>query len=210
MKVSTVLVTRNKSITVKTLHLLLKLNIICLKTNIQNEINFVNDNPFEISACISKCLKSSDRILFVYYSLFIDENTIIKMLSKFPNGYNGIVAPAVKEGINWDMFKQKVSEECSEPLEQMGLDFDTEVDRKINDDFWSVKTTNPRAWVIDTKSTIKAIRSKKGDGVTFPVHRDEIFNKIKICAFVKARVILTYTHECLSNILESAGIKQEE
>ena len=207
MRVATILVTRNKSITVKTLHTLLKLNICCLQTNNQLDISFVNDNPFEISKSISKYLKNFDRVFFIDYSAYVDDETIKKVFSKFPNGYSGFVAPAVKEGINWDMFKSKVSEGCTEPIEQMGLDFDTEVDREIDDDFWTVKTTSPRVWVIDTKSTIKAIRSKKGDGVTFPVNRDEIFNKIKICAFVKARVILTYTHECLSNIIESAGVK---
>ncbi len=152
-------------------------------------------------------MKNFDRVFFIDYSAYVDDETIKKVFSKFPNGYSGFVAPAVKEGINWDMFKSKALDGSTEPIEQMGLDFDTEVDRKIDDDFWTVKITSPRVWVIDTKSTIKAIRSKKGDGVTFPVNRDEIFNKIKICAFVKARVILTYTHECLSNIIESAGVK---
>jgi hypothetical protein len=207
MRVSVVLVTRNKSITVKTLHSLLKLNICCIQSNNQLDISFVNDDPFDISKNISKSLKNFDRIFFVDYSAYVDDETIKKVFSKFPNGYSGFVAPAVKEGIDWDMFKSKVSSGSDEPIEQMGLNFDTEVDRKIDDEFWNVKSTSPRVWVIDTKSTIKAIRTKKGEGLTFPVNRDDIFSKIKICAFVKARVIFTYTHECLSNILESAGVK---
>lgn len=190
----------------RTLYTLLTLNNVCLETKNDHEIVFVNDDPFEISKCVSKCLKTCDRVFFVGYSAHVDLETVKKVFSKFPNGYNGFVAPAVVEGIDWDMFKTKVSNGCSEPISQMGLHFDTEVDRKIDNEFWSVKTTSPRVWVIDTKSTIKAIRSKKGEGVTFPVHRDEVFKKIKICAFVKAKVTINYSHECVSNILQSAGI----
>lgn len=170
-------------------------------------LTYVNDDPFEIQNVINKNIKNVDRLCFVDYSVFIDEQSIAALFDKFPGGYNGVVFPAVKEGVNWDLFRQKVTTDSNEPVGQMGLDFDTEVEKPINEDLWSVKSTNPKVWVIDTKAAIKAIRGKKGEGVNFPVRRADIFTKIKICAFVKAKVIVTYTHECVSNILESSGVK---
>lgn len=201
--------TRNKSITVKTLHSILKLNIVCIQTNNQVVLQYVNDNPYEISSAINKIMKDVDRLCFFNYSVFLDEYSINKMFEKFPGGYNGVVFPAVKEGINWDMFKQKIISGSQETVSQMGLEFDTEVDKPINDDLWSVKSSNPKVWVVDTKSAIKALRTKKGEGVSFPLRHEDFFNKIKICAFVKAKVVLTYTHECISNILQSAGVSQK-
>jgi len=199
-------VTRNKSITVKTLHSLLKINIFCMQHGDQVLLTYVKDDHFEIQNTINKKIKNVDRLCFIDYSVFIDEDSISKLFGKFPNGYNGMVLPAVKEGINWDMFREKIANGSDETVSQMGMEFDTEVDKRIDDDMWSVISTKPRVWIVDTKAAIKALRTKKGEGVTFPLRREEFFNKIKICAFVKAKVVLTYTHECLSNILESSGV----
>jgi len=199
-------VTRNKSITVKTLHTLLKINIFCIQHGDQVLLTYVNDDHFDIQNTINKKIKNVDRLCFIDYSVFIDEDSISKLFGKFPNGYNGMVLPAVKEGINWDMFREKITNGSDETVSQMGMEFDTEVDKRIDDDMWSVKSTKPKVWIVDTKAAIKALRTKKGEGVTFPLRREEFFNKIKICAFVKAKVVLTYTHECLSNILESSGV----
>lgn len=198
--------TRNKSITVKTLHSLLKINIFCMQHGDQVLLTYVKDDHFEIQNTINKKIKNVDRLCFIDYSVFIDEDSISKLFGKFPNGYNGMVLPAVKEGINWDMFREKIAKGSDETVSQMGMEFDTEVDKRIDDDMWSVISTKPRVWIVDTKAAIKALRTKKGEGVTFPLRREEFFNKIKICAFVKAKVVLTYTHECLSNILESSGV----
>ena len=198
--------TRNKSITVKTLHSLLKINIFCMQHGDQVLLTYVKDDHFEIQNTINKKIKNVDRLCFIDYSVFIDEDSISKLFGKFPNGYNGMVLPAVKEGINWDMFREKIANGSDETVSQMGMEFDTEVDKRIDDDMWSVISTKPRVWIVDTKAAIKALRTKKGEGVTFPLRREEFFNKIKICAFVKAKVVLTYTHECLSNILESSGV----
>lgn len=198
--------TRNKSITVKTLHTLLKINIVCMKNGHQILLNYVNDDHFEIQATINKSMKNVDRLCFIDYSVYIDEDSVQKLFGKFPGGYNGMVLPAVKEGVNWTMFREKITKGVDETVSQMGMEFDTEVDRAIDDDLWSVKSTNPRVWIVDTKAAIKALRNKKGEGASFPLRREEIFSKIKICAYVKAKVVLTYTHECLSNILESSGV----
>lgn len=200
------MVTRNKSITVKTLHSILKVNIVCMQQGHQVLLNYVKDDHFEIQTTINKVIKNVDRLCFIDYSVFIDEDCVQKLFGKFPGGYNGMVLPAVKEGVNWNMFREKIANGSGETVSQMGLDFDTEVDKPIDDDLWSIKSTKPRVWIVDTKAAIKALRTKKGEGVTFPLRREEFFNKIKICAYVKAKVVLTYTHECLSNILESSGV----
>ena len=86
MQLTTVIVTRNVSISVKTLHTLLKLNIVCLQKNIANELVFVRDDPFEKYDILMKKLKHCDRILWIDYSLFVDEASILKMLGDFPKG----------------------------------------------------------------------------------------------------------------------------
>ena len=195
---------------VKTLHTLLKINIMVLKNGHQLSINFINDNLIDISNLLPKLVKNNDRIAFIGYSVCLDDNTIDVISSNFPNSYNGVVFPAVKAGVDWDMFKSKVNNGTDEPVSQMGLHFDTEVSDKITDEFWAVKSTTPSAWVVDCKSFVKAHRAKKGEGVKVSVNLNEIFTKIKFCAYVKAKVVLTYTHECLGNILECAGVSRAE
>lgn len=177
-----------------------------MKTGHQVLLSYVKDDHFEIQSIINKTMKNVDRLCFLDYSVFIDEDCVEKLFGKFPGGYSGMVLPAVKEGVNWDMFREKIIKGSDESVSQMGLEFDTEVDRPIDDDLWNVKTTSPKVWIVDTKAAIKALRTKKGEGITFPLRREEFFSKIKICAYVKAKVVVTYTHECLSNILESAGV----
>ena len=76
-----------------------------------------------------------------------------------------MVAPCVTEGINWDMFKKKVREGSTEPHSQMGLDFDTEVSNKIEEDIHIVTKTNPKSWALDSKHIIRAFKDKKGDPI---------------------------------------------
>jgi hypothetical protein len=108
MQLTTVIVTRNVSVSVKTLHTLLKLNIICIQRNIANELVFVRDDVFEKYDILTKKLKHCDRVLWIEYSLFVDEESLVKLLDPFPKQYAIMIAPCVKEGINWDMFKKKV------------------------------------------------------------------------------------------------------
>ena len=210
MKITLILVTRNKSIMVKTLHTILKYNLFCLKNNHTTNIVFVNDDPVQINSCIVKSLKNSDRVVFIDYSICIDEQSIDLMLNnEWPQGYHGIVFPCVKEGVNWDMFRKKVKDGCDEPYSQMGLEFDTDVKTKMKDGFWTIDSTCPKVWALNSKSVIKTLREKKGDGIKLPYNRQEMFSKLKICAFTKAKVTATYTHECLGNILETAGITRQ-
>lgn len=108
MQLTTVIVTRNVSVSVKTLHTLLKLTLICIQRNIANELVFVRDDVFEKYDILTKKLKHCDRILWIEYSLFVDEQSLIKLLDPFPKQYGVMIAPCVKEGIDWDMFKKKV------------------------------------------------------------------------------------------------------
>ena len=76
MKFTTVIVTRNSAAHVKTLHTVLKLNIRTIRAGIQNELCFVNDDPFEIADVIEDRMKTCDRIVMIHYGVNIDEATI--------------------------------------------------------------------------------------------------------------------------------------
>ena len=57
MKFAPIIVTRSKSCHVKTLHTILRFNLMCLqKGNIENEVVFVNDDPFNKAETIQKYL----------------------------------------------------------------------------------------------------------------------------------------------------------
>ncbi|MAB61007.1 MAG: hypothetical protein CMO46_10805 [Verrucomicrobiales bacterium] len=207
MKICTIVVTRSKSCSVKTLHSVLKLNIHCLRNNVQNEILYVNDNPFDVVEMIQKTLTKCDRIFFVDFGISVDEESI-KQIFKDHEGIGALVFPGVKDGIDWGLFKHKVREGSEEPVSQMGLNFDTEVDRKISTDIYTVTNTNARSYVLFTKNIMKNARDKKGN-VNLHVKMFEKLReqKVKIHAFTASKLIMTYTHECVSNILNAAGVK---
>ncbi|MBP04686.1 MAG: hypothetical protein CMA72_07890 [Euryarchaeota archaeon] len=207
MKICTIVVTRSKSCSVKTLHSVLKLNIHCLRNNVQNEILYVNDNPFDVVEMIQKTLTKCDRIFFVDFGIGVDEESI-KQIFKDHEGIGALVFPGVKDGIDWGLFKHKVREGSEEPVSQMGLNFDTEVDRKISTDIYTVTNTNARSYVLFTKNIMKNARDKKGN-VNLHVRMFEKLReqKVKIHAFTASKLIMTYTHECVSNILNAAGVK---
>ena len=209
MKLIILLVTRNKSLTVKTLHTILKFNVICLQLKHQVEILFVKDDPYEINTMITKALKNSERVIFVDYSICVDEESLkVMTMNDWPQGYQGVVFPCVTEGIDWDLFRKKIKNGSEEPVSQMGLNFDTEVSKKIKEGFWGITSTQAKVWVLNSKSVLKSLREKKGEGIKVPIKREDLFLKLKVCAFTKARVIATYTHECLGNILETSGVKR--
>jgi len=207
MKICTIVVTRSKSCSVKTLHSVLKLNIHCLRNNVQNEILYVNDNPFDVVEMIQKTLTKCDRIFFVDFGISVDEESI-KQIFKDHEGIGALVFPGVKDGVDWGLFKHKVREGSEEPVSQMGLNFDTEVDRKISTDIYTVTNTNARSYVLFTKNIMKNARDKKGN-VNLHVRMFEKLReqKVKIHAFTASKLIMTYTHECVSNILNAAGVK---
>ena len=65
MKLITILVTRSKACHVKTLHSVLKLNIRCIQNNFQNEIIYVEDDPYKKAETVQMCMKMCERIIFI-------------------------------------------------------------------------------------------------------------------------------------------------
>src|SRR6056300_644167 len=154
MKITTVIVTRSKSCSVKTLHTILKLNIQCIQRNIKNEIIYVNDDPFEKVDTIQRCLPSCDRLFFIDFGINVDDDSIAQIFENH-EGIGILVFPGVKHGIDWGLFKHKVKEGSTEPVSQMGLHFDTEVGKKASKDIYKVVKTDAHAWVMMTKVLIK-------------------------------------------------------
>jgi hypothetical protein len=211
MRIATILVTRGKSCHVKTLHTILKFNIRCMKTGTENEVIFVNDEPFEKAEIIYKYLKSHDRIFFVDFGISVDEASLDKVFDKH-DGVGCLVFPGVTEGIDWGMFKEKVVSKSKEPIEQMGLHFDTIVANRISDDIYAVNETSAKSWVMMNKNVMKHLKDKKNGAFKIHPRMKNMFLKfkeagIKIHAYTAAKLVMTYSHECISNILNTAGVK---
>src|SRR6056300_1659114 len=212
MKLATIIVTRGKSCHVKTLHTVLRLNLMCIQAKgVQNEVVYVNDDPYDKSEIIQKYMKTSDRILFIDFGISMDEGSISKVFD-LNEGIGCLVFPGVKEGIDWGLFKAKVrDDECIEPNSQMGLHFDTEVGRKISENVYVVESTCARVWVMNCKNASKFIKDKKTGNVKILPRSEHMFakfkeNGMKIHAFTAAKLTMTYSHECISNILNAAGV----
>ena len=208
MKIVTVLVTRSKSCHVKTLHAILKLNIKCIQKKLDNKIMYVDDDPLMKAEIIQALMKMYDRIIFIDFGIGVDDASIDQFLNEHDN-LGCMVFPGVREGIDWKLFKKGIEEGSSEPHNQMGLHFDTDVTKKISKDIYNVQNTNARVWVMNTKNVIKHIRDKKtGHWKIYP----KMFEKFKeqgvrIYAFTASKLTITYTHECVSNIINSASVK---
>ena len=207
MNLATIIVTRSKSCHVKTLHGVLRLNIKCLQKGLNNQIVYVNDDPFEKADVIQKCMKTHDRIVFIDFGIGVDNESIDQCFEKH-EGVGCLVFPGVVEGVDWDMFKKKIQKKSTEPVSQMGLNFDTDVDRKISKNIYTVTNTSARSFVIFTKNLMKNAKDKKGN-VNLHVKMFEKLReqKVKIHAFTASKLIMTYPHECISNILSAAGVK---
>jgi len=211
MKLATVIVTRSKSCHIKTLHTILRVNIRCLENKCEQKIFFVNDDPFEKAEMIEGCMKDYDRILFVDFGIQMDDNSI-NQIFKNMDGLGVLVYPGVTEGIDWEMFKEKIRSDSKEPIAQMGLYFDTDVGKQIDEDNYIVKTTKSRCWVMNCKNVSKTIKDKKTGKYKIYPRMETMFDKfkqhgVKINAFVDAKLTMTYGHECIANILHTAGVK---
>jgi hypothetical protein len=179
--------------------------------NTENEVVFVDDEPFEKAEIIYKYLKSHDRIFFVDFGISVDEASIDKVFDKH-DGIGCLVFPGVTEGIDWNMFKEKVVSKSNEPVEQMGLHFDTIVANRISDDIYAVNETSAKSWVMMNKNVMKHLKDKKNGSFKIHPRMKNMFLKfkeagIRIHAYTAAKLIMTYSHECISNILNAAGVK---
>ena len=203
MNLVTILVTRSKSCHVKTLHSILRLNMRCLQKNCKNEIAYVDDDPYKKAETIQRYMKSHDRIIFIDFGIGLDDDSLDQCFE--PHDTLGcLVFPGVKEGIDWEMFKTKVQAGSEEPVSQMGLEFDTRVGKKISKDIYNVTFTNARAWMMNTKQVIKKAGTWKISPKMFEKFSEQ---NVRVYAFTAAKLTLTYTHECISSILNAAGVK---
>jgi hypothetical protein len=206
MKLATILVTRSKSCHVKTLHTVLRINIKCMQKSIDNEITYVDDEPFQKADIVQKYIKTHDRIIFIDFGISMDDATIAQCFE--PHDHVGcLVFPGVKEGVDWELFKSKVKSESTEPIEQMGLNFDTEIGMKISNDIYRVKSTEAKAWMMNTKNVIKTLKKSGGVKIYAKMFEKFLEQDVRIYAFTASKLTMTYTHECLSNILNAAGVK---
>jgi hypothetical protein len=170
------------------------------------EIHFVND-----MSGLPKLIKTGERILWFDYSTNIDDETLKKMCEPFEKDIKVLVCPSVKEGIDWEMFRRKTLNGSKEPIGQRGLQFDTDVSKKLSDGLYEVSKTSARVWAMDSKPIDKKIR---GDKIQIKLATDSyeaMFDTllrigIKIGAATKAKVVCHYIHECLGNILETPGV----
>jgi hypothetical protein len=208
MKFATIIVTRSKSCHVKTLHGVLRLNMKCLQNNHDNEIVYVNDDPYEKAELIQAYMKKYERIIFIDFGIGIDEASLEQCFSKH-EGVGCLVFPGVKEGIDWKLFREKVKSGSSEPVSQMGLHFDTDVGKKISENIYQVTSTDAKAWMMNTKNVIKSIKDKKTGNWKISPKMFEKFREqnVRMYAYTAAKLTMTYTHECVSNILNAAGVK---
>lgn len=210
MKVSVLVVTRNASATVKTLHTILRLNIVAIKKGIVVDINFVVDDTEQKAIMINKLLKNSDKLLFLDYTVSLDIDSIVKGVESDST----VIFPSVVPEVDWDMFKTKVLSGTKEPTYQIGMNFDTEVSKPDPKDptLWSVKSTNPICFILDCSDVLKALKNKKSENYKLTCKFGNDFSLLlsrncKVRAYTEAQVMLTSTYECMGNILNAAGIK---
>lgn len=183
----------------------MNIHMLCMMKGHHLDIAFVADK-----SGLPKLIKSGERIIWFEYGTNLDEKSLHKALEPFEKGVQVLVFPAVKEGINWDKFSKKTREGSMEPAHQRGLDFDTDVGRKLGESLYEVENTTARVWAMDARPVDKKIR---GDKVPVKLPLDETMLStlqklgIKIGACTSAVVICHFVHECLGNILETSGVQ---
>lgn len=212
MLINTILVQRSRSCHVKTLHLMLRFNLFCMQHGIQQEITYVNDDVNEKADIIARKLKgNADKIVFFDFGVTITHDDIHKIA--LSNAACAVI-PAPTAGVDWGMFRDKVLAGSPERLDQAGLHFDTEVGSQVKGEegVFTVKKTDPKVWMMNRKVCADALKQKKGQGIWIPSRVSEIFDRlvnrgVKVWAYTKISVVVTYPHECVSNILEAAGVR---
>ena len=215
MIINTILVQRSRSCHVKTLHLMLRINLYCMQHGIQQEITYVNDDVNEKAEIISKKLKGgADKIIFFDFGVTISHDDIPQLMNCA--AACAVVAGPVA-GVDWGMFRDKVlkGDSIKEPLSQQGIHFDTEVSKQVrgqDEGVYQVIRTDPKVWVMNRKACADALKQKKGQGIWVPSRTSDIFDRlikrdVKVWALTKISAVVTYPHECVSNILDAAGVR---
>jgi hypothetical protein len=198
--------TRNKSISSTTLHTLMNVHVACMMRGVHIEIHFVPDKT-----TLPKLIKTGERLFFMDYGTNLN-NEILEKLFEPMDKYNVLVFPSVKEGINWDKFAKRTNENTKEPACQRGLEFDTEVGKKISPGIYECAKTAARVWLMDAKPVDKKLRGGK-ENLQLPVADEAIMFArlqqigVKIAVASEAMVVCHFVHECFGNILEAAGVQ---
>lgn len=200
MIVNLCLVTRNKALSVTSLHSAMNLHMYCMSKNVHLEVTFVQDK-----GSLYKQMKSCDRLIWIDYGTSVDLDTLKSFVDDFPENYKVLIAPCVLEGVDWAMFKKKTIEGSTEPVHQRGLRFDTEFlqGNKAIVDFVS-STTDGRVFAIDTKPVLKKLRDADSQYKSME-HLKKI--GVKIGVLRSRSVICHYVYESIGNILESSGVR---
>ena len=198
-------VTRNKSIAVTTLHSLMTLQMHSTHRGVNTEVIFV-----EGLSVLPKYVKTGERIVWFDYGTNLDNDSIPRIFAPMEKDVRVLVFPAVTEGVDWNMFKKKTLDGSKEPIHQRGLNFDTDVSKKITGtDLWDVNNTSARVWVMESNPIHKKLKSLSKN-VSCESY-EGLFQQVKslgirIAALPSAVVVRHFTHECLGNILESPGV----
>lgn len=198
--------TRNKSISSTTLHTLMNVHVACMMRGTHIEIHFVPDKT-----TLPKLIKTGERIFFMDYGTNLN-NEILEKIFEPMDKYHVLVFPSVKEGIDWEKFAKRTNENTTEPACQRGLEFDTEVGRKISPGIYECAKTSARVWLMDTKPVDKKLRGGK-ENLQLPVADEGIMFArlqqigVKIAVASEAMVVCHFVHECFGNILEAAGVQ---
>ena len=202
-------VTRNKSISATTLHTMMNIHMLCMMRGTHLEVHFVDSK-----ATLPKLIKTGERIFWMDYGTNLNQEILHKVLDPFDKGVQVLVFPSVVEGINWDQFEKKTKAGSTESAAQRGLNFDTEVGKKLAPGLYECVKTSARVWAMDAKPVDKKIRGGK-DPIKLPLeNNEEMFGTlskigVKIGVASEALVVCHYVHECFGNILEAAGVKLE-
>ena len=197
-------VTRNKSIAVTTLHSLMTIKMHAMSRGWHLEVVFVDS-----LAALPKYVKTGERIVWFDYGTNLDVDSIPVLFNPMEKDVRAVVFPSVSEGVDWDVFKKKTVEGSTEPIHQRGLQFDTDVSKKIaGTNIWDVEKTSAHVWVMDSNHVNKKLKS-----ISKNLSCDSyegLFQQLKgigirIAALPSAVVIRQYTYKCLGNILEIPG-----
>lgn len=184
----------------------MNINILAIMKSIHVDIHFVED-----MSGLPKLIKTGERIVWLDYGTNIDQDNTRIVFEPFDKDVRVLVCPAVKEGIDWELFRKKTLANSTEPASQRGLAFDTEVGKKFADGVYEVKKTAARVWIMDPKQIDKKLRGEKIqvklDTSSYEAMFDQLLRLgIRIAAATKVQVICHFIHKCSGNILETPGV----
>ncbi len=207
MRVVIIVEKKNETFTARTLHTLIHMSRVARINGMSLNIEYCVDGT------IKNFIKNYDRVVWLGYGVHIELPGILSLLKPYALGIGATVLSSSDGTINWDLFKTKTLKGSTEPPEQRGLCFDTELSHKIDENIYLVKKTSARAWSFDSNMFIKKMKSKKkGEGLVVPhvytIMTKMMENGIKVCTDVTVSTHIVYPHECFGNILESASINK--